>query len=816
METKSTISKMALLPLAMGISLALNAQSFIHPGLLHKQSDFDRMATKVTDGTDPWISGWNKLVANSHSSSSYSAKGPVDTVYRGSDGTHSENYSKLYNDIAAAYANALRWKIAGTTANADKAIEILNAWASTLKAIKGTSDAYLAAGIYGYQIANAAEIMRNYTGWDTADFTIFKNMMLNVFYPLNHDFLNRHNNACITHYWANWDICNMSSILAIGVLCDNRTIYNEALDYFKSGAGNGAIAKAVYYIHEGNLGQWQESGRDQGHNTLGIALMGPFCEMAWNQGDDMYGYSNNRFRAGCEYVAKYNLGNSVPYITYNNCDNVNQTVISSSSRGSTRPAWEMVYNHYVNRMGTALPYTQQYAEQVRPEGGGGDYGSTSGGYDQLGYGTLTFTVEPTAIIPYVQINGGTWQQTDSATLSAGSNVTFSPQPSDSGSWNWSGPNSFSATTCEVTLSDIQTNQAGYYIATYTNTDGCQTKDTFTVIINGGCTPTTITQYLQINGGTWQLADTAVLNAWDSVKFGPQPVSGGTWNWSGPNDFTATTREVTLSDIQTSQTGDYVVTYTNSGGCQSSGTYNVTVNGGFLSGTYKILVSHSSKAIEVADSSTADGAVVQQMTDNDGANQQWVVARISGVDYKIVNAYSGKAMDVIGNSTSNGALIEQRTFSSTDTSQVWTITDFGDGKYMIIGKASGRSLDVPGASTADGIQLEIWTSNKGNNQRFIFTRLKSALSESSSGKIKSGISGSAIMLYPNPVTDVLTISLPGTEGANVKIYNAQGMLVSAKYTESNSLSLDMKDYPAGVYIIKITYEQQVTSEKIVKR
>jgi hypothetical protein len=28
---------------------------------------------------------------------------------------------------------------------------------------------------------------------------------------------------------------------------------------------------------------------------------------------------------------------------------------------------------------------------VRPEGGGGDYGTNSGSFDQLGFGTLAFT-----------------------------------------------------------------------------------------------------------------------------------------------------------------------------------------------------------------------------------------------------------------------------------------------------------------------------------------------------------------------------------------------------------------------------------------
>jgi hypothetical protein len=50
---------------------------------------------------------------------------------------------------------------------------------------------------------------------------------------------------------------------------------------------------------------------------MGIGLMGIFCEMAWNQGDDLYGYDNNRLLKGAEYVAKYNLGKEVPYVLYN-------------------------------------------------------------------------------------------------------------------------------------------------------------------------------------------------------------------------------------------------------------------------------------------------------------------------------------------------------------------------------------------------------------------------------------------------------------------------------------------------------------------
>src|ERR1044072_7988029 len=173
------------------------AQSFVHPGLLHKQSDFDRVRAKVNAGLQPWTLGWERLTNNSHASLNYTPR-PADSVFRG-NGPRKQNYPQLFNDVAAAYALAIRWKITGDEAYANKAIEILNAWSSVLKFIGGTSDKYLASGIYGYQMANAAEIMRTYTGWAAEDFARFKNMMMTVFYPMNHNFLVNHNGACITH-----------------------------------------------------------------------------------------------------------------------------------------------------------------------------------------------------------------------------------------------------------------------------------------------------------------------------------------------------------------------------------------------------------------------------------------------------------------------------------------------------------------------------------------------------------------------------------------------------------------------------------------
>ena len=222
---------------------------------------------------------------------------PQPVVHRGISGScPAENYTYLYNDAAAIWACSLRYQISGDTNYANKAVQIMNDWSATLTNISTcVSDGYLASGIYGYEMACGAEIMRNYNGWAPSNFARYQGMMLNVFYPLNHDFLLNHNGACISHYWANWDLCNMASMLAIGVLCDNTNIYNEAVNYFYIGAGNGSISNVVVNVFPGTLGQWQESGRDQGHCMLGIGLLGTFCEIAWNQCQDLFGYLGNRF-----------------------------------------------------------------------------------------------------------------------------------------------------------------------------------------------------------------------------------------------------------------------------------------------------------------------------------------------------------------------------------------------------------------------------------------------------------------------------------------------------------------------------------------
>lgn len=233
---------------------------------------------------------------------------------------------------------------------------------------------------------------------------------------------------------------------------------------------------------------------------------------------------------------------------------------------------------------------------------------------------------------------------------------------------------------------------------------------------GGCTPTSITPYLQVNGGSWQGSSSATLDVGDSIRFGPQPVSGGSWSWSGPNGFSSSSREVLISNIQPGQGGIYTATYTNSGGCESTHAFAVTVNGGLIAdGTYQIVARHSGKALDAAGS--ANNTNVLQYEYWGGANQQWVVTHLGNNVYTLVGAQSGRALDAVG--TGDGGNVQLYDYWG-GANQEWTILPTSGGYYRLTPThAPSMSLDVNAISTADGANVQIWTYLGGNNQQWTF-------------------------------------------------------------------------------------------------
>lgn len=342
-----------------------------HPGLFTEE-DYQRGRDNIASGKEPFLTMWNDL--NSHCNLSYNPSPTVKIIRDGNKPEEPEptNYPNANANVTMAYNCALRWRLTPPEEveegkkYADKAVEILNAWADVCEKVSGDPNYALAAGLTGSQFSMAGEILRGYEGWEEEDFKKYQQWVVDVFYKANKNYLDLHMGSEPLHYWANWDLCNLASVMAVGILADRRDIYNEAITYLLNGIGNGRLTRAINHVFDGeyaNFAQLQESGRDQGHSTLVIGLLGEISQLAWTQGDDLYGYNDNQFLKACEYTACYNVARrDVPFERYyykqNWTDGYWLEVISEVSRGANRPMWDMPYWHYSKVKGVSADKTE--------------------------------------------------------------------------------------------------------------------------------------------------------------------------------------------------------------------------------------------------------------------------------------------------------------------------------------------------------------------------------------------------------------------------------------------------------------------------
>ena len=612
-----------------------DAHGFVHPGGIVSQQDIDRAKALLAAGDERIKRAWNILCANEYSQSTV-ATWPTPTVVRG--GSSGQNYMNCARGAAMAYQNALRWKIGGTKANADAAVRILMQWARECNGLGGDTNISLAAGIYGYEMANAAELMRDYEGWSREDFDEFRRWIIRVFYNPAIDFLRRRHDTWANwrypnmgerpgHYWSNWGLCNALCVMSIGILCDDVHTYNQGASFYKydhqgtfkadrsnldqivDDGCNEFIGNLVPIVIAdergplGYLGQMQESGRDQGHALMALGLALDICQVGLTQGDDLYAYMDDRIAAGLEHVAALNFGgvaaSSLPWKNYNYSDCRGylgsgwlQTAPNEGGKGEFRPYWDRAIGYYEGLRGVKLQYAEKASQAVCPDGGGGNYSQNSGGFDHVGFSTLTSwrpaVTADEAITPLsgdIVYKGVTYKnQTNlgglkykydvcpsKAIAADGADITLIPQlpegTVDTGRWQWE----TGETTRQLT---VKADHSYIYRVTYTAANGQQSQQAFAIAVSGDAPADVITTAVTIDGAEAEAdaqGEYTVLSG-SSVTMTVSPTTGWTNDYLWDNG--QKTNAVTVPALTTSRT--YNCQYANQSGAVSEAAFRLNV------------------------------------------------------------------------------------------------------------------------------------------------------------------------------------------------------------------------------------------------
>lgn len=394
----------------------------MHPGVLVGQADIDFVRAKIAAGQEPWKSALNRVLTSGssiataarpttrYSSLSY-VPAPVAIIQAPSAtnkayiAAHPEYGFATIGDVEhlddarSAYAHALLWAYTGNQANANKAIEIMNAWSGKLTEIKfdqprrpdnGTqlyNNGMLQAGWGGSLFARAAEIIR-YTGagWVTSDVTRFESMLRNVYLPLTIGSWNTGTNGIMT--WA-------EATIAIGVFTNDRAAFDAGvatwrkktpMSIYMPSDGPRPIAPTAYWDTDARMKElWHqpssyvaglevETLRDLSHMAMGLGAMTNAAQTAALQGVDLFGEQRARIVAGYELHARY-INEYLDKVAALGGAAVPTTWRPTGWLGSTftlggdgyKHGWEVAYSHYAP-LGVSMPNTKRLVERVRPSG----------------------------------------------------------------------------------------------------------------------------------------------------------------------------------------------------------------------------------------------------------------------------------------------------------------------------------------------------------------------------------------------------------------------------------------------------------------
>lgn len=186
------------------------------------------------------------------------------------------------------------------------------------------------------------------------------------------------------------------------------------------------------------------------------------------------------------------------------------------------------------------------------------------------------------------------------------------------------------------------------------------------------------------------------------------------------------------------------------------------------GTYLVINANSGLALDVRGASDRSGANVQQWSVNRGDAQIWALSK-QAAGWLVVCSLTGKALDVTAGAMKDGANVQQWDDNGT-TAQRWTLV--ADGKTVSYDGATYDSyviesardatfaLDVSAGGTKPGTNVQIWTANGSDAQRWALVPV-ACMADGGTYTIHSALADDLVLDVAGGSTG---------NGANVQVYS----------------------------------------------
>ncbi|MEH0153464.1 alpha-amylase family glycosyl hydrolase [Limibacter armeniacum] len=318
-----------------------------------------------------------------------------------------------------------------------------------------------------------------------------------------------------------------------------------------------------------------------------------------------------------------------------------------------------------------------------------------------------------------------------------------------------------------------------------------------------CTTPTLNAQHQVNGGNW-IAGTAVsADQGDDLVLNVQASTTGTWNWTGPNGFTASTAQVTLADVTISDAGNYTVTFSDDTGCTNSLTFTLSVESASVADTYYI--KNRWQETYLYDG----GNDVNYGTFSSNATYQWKLIEMDG--YQLIqNVGTGDYMNI----ENLQGKVESTNVESGFYSAHWSLEDI-DIDYKRIRNRWQASDYLHVENTNGTVEYSnIWSGSYSSH--WILEPV------SSSARMASNFENewkkeNKIQIYPNPTNGVTTVQFNTNEVRSIRLLSSTGIELNHQQLEDGmpSIQIDLSNYPVGVYFIQLETSEGVKVYQVVK-